>query len=269
MNAHARTIATLCAALVAASALAARPATKGARIGVWTQDYDAAVALAKTNNLPLLLNFTGSDWCGWCKLMDRQVFSTPEWEKWASENIVLAFIDFPQKKSLVPEKFVARNNKLSSQYGVRGYPTYVVVDPESGKTIGTLGASREATPERFIADLESLLIQRPGVDLSKFLSPEEVKRLDALGAEKKAAEAAIEAFGKKANAELGKLQKAVRDATDKDAKSAAEIAFKARLAELEKTFAPLLENQQKIEEELSGLLKKAREAQQAAKKAKP
>ena len=259
MNAFTKSLPIVCAALVASSAFAAKPDINGARLGVWTQDYDAAVALAKTNNLPLMLNFTGSDWCGWCKLMDRQVFSTKEWEEWAKDNIVLAFIDFPQKKSLVPEKYVARNRDLSKKYGVRGYPTYVVVDPESGKTIGTLGASRDAAPEKFIAELESLLLQRPGVDLSKLLSPEDMKRLETLRAGKKTVEAEVEAFGKKANTELGKLHKAIGEAKDKDAKAAAESAFKARLAEFEKDFAPLKEKAEKIEGEIAEILQKAKQ----------
>ena len=258
MNAFTKSLPIVCAALVATSTFAARPDTDGARIGVWTQDYDAAVALAKTNNLPLMLNFTGSDWCGWCKLMDSQVFSKKEWEKWAKKNIVLAFIDFPQKKSLVPEKYVARNRDLSKKYGVRGYPTYVVVDPESGKSIGTLGASRDAEPKKFIAELENLLLQRPGVDLSKLLSPEDMKRLEQLRGEKPTVEAEIEAFGEKAEAELRALHKAIGDAKDKDAKATAEAAFKARLEELNKAFAPLKEKAEKIDEEISAILKKAR-----------
>ena len=258
MNAFTKSLPIVCAALVASSAFAAKPDTDGARVGIWTQDYDAAVALAKTNNLPLMLNFTGSDWCGWCKLMDRQVFSKEEWEKWAKENIVLAFIDFPQKKSLVPKKYVSRNNDLAKKYGVRGYPTYIVVDPGTGESIGKLGASREATPEHFITELEELLLQRPGVDLSKLLSAEDAKRLETLRADKKTVETEVEAFGKKANAELGKLHKAIGEAKEKDAKAAAEVAFKARLAEFEKDFAPLQEKAEKIDEEISAILKKAR-----------
>ena len=86
-----------------------------------------------------------------------------------------------------------------------------------------------------------------------------MKRLEALRAEKDAVSAEIEAFGKKANDELGKLHKAIGEAKDKDAKAAAEIAFKARLQELEKAFAPLQERQEKAESEISALLKKARE----------
>ena len=115
------------------------------------------------------------------------------------------------------------------------------------------------------AELEELLLQRPGVDLSKLLSPEDMQRLEQLRQEKTIVKAGIEEFGKKANAELGKLHKAIGEAKDKDAKAAAEIAFKARLQELEKAFAPLQERQEKAESEISALLQKAREAQKAAR----
>lgn len=57
---------------------------EGAKVGEWTMDFDAAVKLAGEKNLPLILNFTGSDWCGWCKLMDESVFSKREWQKFAA-----------------------------------------------------------------------------------------------------------------------------------------------------------------------------------------
>ena len=262
MNALTRSIAI--ASLAACAAFAGRPDTEGAKVGVWTQDYDAAVALAKEKGLPLMLNFTGSDWCGWCKLMDKQVFSKSEWKTWAKENIVLAFIDFPRKESLVPEKYVARNKALSAKYGVRGYPTYIVVEPSDGKSFGQLGASRDATPEKFIEELEGVLLERPGVDLAKLLSAEDMARLAALRAEKDKIEKEAEAFGKNANKDLGELQKKIREAGDKDAKAAAEKALKARLEELNKAFEPIEERADKTDAEIAALLKKAHAAKLAA-----
>ena len=99
----------VCAALIAFTAVslfAASPATEGAKVGEWTMDFDAAKTLAKEKNLPILMNFTGSDWCGWCKVMDRSVFSKPKWDAYAKKNLVLVFIDFPQNKALVPMHFV-------------------------------------------------------------------------------------------------------------------------------------------------------------------
>lgn len=132
------------------------PAIDGAVVGEWTMDYAAAQTLAREKGLPMLLNFTGSDWCGWCKLMDRNVFSTTEWREWAAQNIVLVWIDFPRDSSLVPEKYVERNQALASQFGVRGYPTYMILSPE-GRTLGKLGASQDIHARVFIQRLRDVL----------------------------------------------------------------------------------------------------------------
>ena len=136
------------------TARAERPATKGAKIGEWTMDFEAAKKLAKEKNLPILMNFTGSDWCGWCKLMDKNVFATEEWKTYATQNIVTVFIDFPKDKTLVPEKFVERNKELSKKFSVRGYPSYILLASDGEKQIGQLGASRSATPKSFILDMQ-------------------------------------------------------------------------------------------------------------------
>jgi thiol-disulfide isomerase/thioredoxin len=136
------------------TARAERPATEGAKVGEWTMDFDAAKKLAKEKNLPILMNFTGSDWCGWCKLMDKSVFATDAWKTYATQNVVTVYIDFPRDKKLVPEKFVDRNKELSKKFSVRGYPTYILLASDGEKQIGQLGASKTATPESFIQDLQ-------------------------------------------------------------------------------------------------------------------
>lgn len=251
------------ATMIAGCAVAERPDTDGAKVGVWTQDYDAAIELAKTKNLPVMLNFTGSDWCGWCKLMDKSVFATDTWKKWAVENVVLAFIDFPQKKSLVPEKFVSRNQDLATKYGIRGYPTYIVINAADGAVIGQLGASRDATPEKFIADLEGIIQQNAG-DLSKYLSPEDAKKLERLKAERDKAKAAAVAFGKNAQKELTTLNETVKAAKDNNAKKAAKSAFEAKIKALDSEFQKLLANVDDKESKISAILKKAIEAKKAA-----
>ena len=96
--------------------------------------------------LPLLLNFTGSDWCGWCKIMDKNVFAGEEWKKYAADNVVLVTLDFPNDKSIVPEKYVERNKNLQAKFGVGGYPTYVILDSDGETKLGQLGAGKEKTP---------------------------------------------------------------------------------------------------------------------------
>jgi len=129
---------------------------EGAEIGVWTMDFDAASKLAAEKKVPMMLNFTGSDWCGWCKLMDKNVFAEAEWKKYAAENVVLVTLDFPKDKTIVPEKFVERNEKLQAKFGVRGFPTYVVLDSDGETKLGQLGAGRDKTPPSFVEEFKGV-----------------------------------------------------------------------------------------------------------------
>lgn len=119
----------------------------------WEDDYDKAMAKAKAEKKTVLLDFTGSDWCGWCIRLDKEVFSQAEFKKYAKENLVLVEVDFPQGKRQT-KKLKEQNEKLQQEHGVRGYPTIVVLDPE-GKKLGQLGYE-EGGPKNFIAKLESL-----------------------------------------------------------------------------------------------------------------
>lgn len=139
-----QTLLTLCVATFATTAIAASG---------WSDDYDKAVAQAKTDKKMVLLDFTGSDWCGWCIKLDKEVFSKPKFKEYAKENLVLVEVDFPQGKRL-PKKTKEQNEKLKAEHGIRGFPTIVVLDPE-GKKVGQLGYM-EGGPEAFIAALEKL-----------------------------------------------------------------------------------------------------------------
>lgn len=134
--------------------LQAAVVTKGAKVGEWTMDYDAALALAKKESKPILLNFTGSDWCSWCKLMDRKVFEQDEWRVYAEKELVLVYIDFPRNKNIVPNEYKERNKELAKSMFVRGYPTYILLDSDGETKIGRLGAGRNKTPKTFITEIE-------------------------------------------------------------------------------------------------------------------
>jgi len=131
--------------------------SQGIKAGEWTQDYDAAIKFAQNEKLPVLLNFTGSDWCVWCKLMQRNVFTQSEWKQYAKDQVVLVTLDFPQNKSLVTPENAARNNRLQQQFGVQGYPTYIILDSDGKTVLGKLGAGRDKTAADFIAEMEDVL----------------------------------------------------------------------------------------------------------------
>jgi protein disulfide-isomerase len=119
----------------------------------WLTSYDQAQKEAQSKNRLLLMDFTGSDWCGWCIMLDKEVFSKPEFKEYASKNLVLLELDFPRKKQMPPET-TAQNEKLLMKYGIQGFPTIVVFD-SSGKPLGALGYQAGGAPA-FIAVLEKL-----------------------------------------------------------------------------------------------------------------
>ena len=80
-----------------------------------------------------MLFFTGSDWCGWCKKLVREVFKTPEFNKWAKNNVVLVDIDFPRRTKL-PEELQKQNRTLAQMFQVQGYPSIWIVKPTKSRT---------------------------------------------------------------------------------------------------------------------------------------
>lgn len=121
--------------------------------GSWMEDYEKALAKAKTENKLVLMDFTGSDWCGWCMKLDDEVFSKPAFKKYAKENLVLMEVDFPKGKHQT-RKLKEQNGELSKKFGIRGYPTIIVLDSK-GEKVGQLGYM-EGGPDAFIAELEKL-----------------------------------------------------------------------------------------------------------------
>lgn len=119
----------------------------------WVEDQPKALQQAKDAKKLVLMDFTGSDWCGWCKKLDKEVFSTPEFQEYAKKNLVLVELDFPQQKYVAPQT-KKQNAELAKQFKVQGYPTVIVLNGE-GKQVGQLGYM-EGGPKAFIAALEKL-----------------------------------------------------------------------------------------------------------------
>ena len=211
------------AAIVATAATAAEVAEKGAELGKWTSDAPAAQELAKKTGKPLFIQFTGSDWCGWCKLMDGKVFSTTEWADYAKDNLVLLYIDFPRGKQQSKE-LEDQNEKLSEQYGIGGFPTYIILDAQ-GKQLGQLGASQDATAQGFIDQVKDVLLLQ---SIDKLLSAEDL-------AAYKAAEAEFAKLEKEAEALQAKIMKEAQALQARfDANRAKLDALKAKAREAAK-----------------------------------
>lgn len=95
---------------------------------IWHTDINKAVEISSRTNKPMLLFFTGSDWCGWCIKLQKEVFLKPEFSEWA-DKVVLVELDFPRKTKLEPG-LTQQNAQLQQIFQVSGYPTIWFVTPQ-------------------------------------------------------------------------------------------------------------------------------------------
>jgi protein disulfide-isomerase len=138
----------------------------------WYTDLMKANELSKSTGKPIFAFFTGSDWCGWCKKLQANVFSKQAFVEWAKKNVILLELDFPRTKPQAPE-LMQQNQGLQQAFGVQGYPTvwmfYMEKDPNAQKfninPLGSLGYPQGADPGKeevkFLKDGNELLKKKP------------------------------------------------------------------------------------------------------------
>jgi len=120
----------------------------------WTTDYKAALDQAKSQQKLVLLDFTGSDWCGYCKLLDKEVFTEQSFKDFADKNYIEVTVDFPQEKQL-PDDLQKQNNDLKDKFNIEGFPTLIVLSAD-GKELGRqTGYDPGSGPDAVIAKLKS------------------------------------------------------------------------------------------------------------------
>jgi thioredoxin-related protein len=119
----------------------------------WLTELAAAQEQARKEQKLILVNFTGSDWCGWCIKLRNEVFSKPEFDTFASENVVLLEIDFPKNKTL-PAAVKKANAAFADKLKVSGYPTLHLLDA-NGKSLGEFGYV-PGGPAPFLAKVKSV-----------------------------------------------------------------------------------------------------------------
>jgi thioredoxin-related protein len=120
----------------------------------WETDFAVAKKRARDEKKPMLLDFTGSDWCGWCIKLKKEVFDTPEFKEYAKDHLIMVELDFPKRKEL-PKKEKEQNDKLNEEYKITGYPTIVLLNPR-GREVARTGY-QEGGPEEYIKHLKELL----------------------------------------------------------------------------------------------------------------
>jgi len=119
----------------------------------WLTSLPDAKARAEKEKKLLFLDFTGSDWCGWCKKLDAEVFSTPEFAQYAAKNLVLVQLDFPAQKPQ-SDDLKAANKALAKKFEITGYPTLIVMKPDGSVLWKQVGFMRGGTTA-WIAKLDA------------------------------------------------------------------------------------------------------------------
>ncbi len=132
---------------------AAPPAQGGQPSGLaWGTDLPGALNQARSENKMVLLDFTGSDWCGWCIKFDQDVLSTGKFASYAKSKLVLVRLDYPHHKAQ-DAALKQANENLAQRFGVDGFPTFVLLNP-AGKELGRQVGYAEGGPDAFIAELD-------------------------------------------------------------------------------------------------------------------
>jgi len=149
---------------------------------LWTDDFEAAKARAKEQGKDLLIDFTGSDWCGWCFRLRDEVFVKPRFIAEAPKGFVLVELDYPQRKKLKPE-IVERNAKLKAQFHVSGYPTIALADAD-GRVYAKTGY-QQGGEDRYLdhlAELRKIKSWRDNAlaEAQKLSGIDKAKSLDAI-----------------------------------------------------------------------------------------
>lgn len=96
----------------------------------WYTDVREAITVSNKEQKPMLMFFTGSDWCGWCIRLQNEVLKTPEFKKWATDNVILVELDYPRRTPQTPE-LKNQNSELQQAFGIQGFPTVFFTSAES------------------------------------------------------------------------------------------------------------------------------------------
>ena len=135
---------------------------------VWETSLTTASVKAKRDGKLILAYFRGSDWCPWCKKLEKEVLTTPAFTNWAKDKLVLLDVDLPSERVRQPTTIKQQNEQLKNRYNVTRTPTFVLIDPQ-GEEIERAGYDeaklredeKQGEPVAWLKHLEGMLTKRP------------------------------------------------------------------------------------------------------------
>ena len=154
------------AALSVACAVMVTPAATSTPEG-FTDELDVAIERAKAGGRHVLAVFSGSDWCVWCRKLEGEVLSTEVFRRNATNAYELAYIDNPRDKGVLSEHGRKNNERVTREYGVRGFPAVLVLDG-NGRKVAEIGYAAGG-PEKYLEMLATAIREAP--DVKKYIRP--------------------------------------------------------------------------------------------------
>ena len=123
----------------------------------WYTDYSKALEVSKKTNKPIVLFFTGSDWCTWCNKMEAEILSQSDFVSAVGDKFIFVKLDFPMKTKL-DANIEAQNNALMDKYNVEGFPTLIIID--SKEKYITKANYQQGGAKNFASHLQKLVSDR-------------------------------------------------------------------------------------------------------------
>lgn len=139
----------MCACTAAMAAKLSKSVPSG-----WGEDFAAAQKTAAAGDKLILLAFSGSDWCGWCVKMDKEVYSDKKFVREAKKDFELVMIDSPANQEILSPLAKKQNPGLVKKYGIRGFPSSILVHPD-GTVAKRFGGYQRGGPEAFLEKLKA------------------------------------------------------------------------------------------------------------------
>ncbi len=123
----------------------------------WGKNFEEAKVLATQKHQLILLNFSGSDWCGPCIRLKREVFGNEVFIHFADDNLVLVNADFPRsKKNELSKEQTKQNENLADRYNPKGrFPFTLLVSPD-GKVLKTFDGFPNESVDEFVDEIKSV-----------------------------------------------------------------------------------------------------------------
>ncbi|MCD6526760.1 MAG: thioredoxin family protein [Desulfuromonas sp.] len=121
---------------------------------IWHVDFDLAKKIAQQENKSIFANFSGSDWCHWCKKLDKDILKTEEFQTYAKDNLVLLLVDFP-KRTKQTKRQIEHNRALANEFNVRGFPTVILL--KANGTLISVTGYRYGGPKAYVEHIEKLI----------------------------------------------------------------------------------------------------------------